>query len=217
MVIVVRYNINPCYDVLSWWYDMSTDPFESYKLYNALKLHFESSYDAVKYNFKSNVTPNSFFKRKDKYFFAKLGRKHNGELKDYYVANFKAGKSYIGDMMDEEGEQNYREHKRIQESIHRVFSIDINRLTEENVPFDYLFKTSDNAHPLVIKLWLQEEISLETVVILNAIFKFIDRESKNISDTIIWPDTRRLIEKYEPFVNFNRDKCLSLLTKGFTK
>jgi hypothetical protein len=196
---------------------MSTDPFESYKLYNALKLHFESSYDAVKYNFKSNVTPNSFFKRKDKYFFAKLGRKHNGELKDYYVANFKAGKSYIGDMMDEEGEQNYREHKRIQESIHRVFSIDINRLTEENVSFDYLFKTRDNAHPLVVKLWLQEEISLETVVILNAIFKFIDRESKNISDTIIWPDTRRLIEKYEPFVNFNRDKCLSLLTKGFTK
>jgi hypothetical protein len=195
---------------------MSTDPFESYKLYNALKLHFESSYDAVKYNFKSNVTPNSFFKRKDKYFFAKLGRKHNGELKDYYVANFKAGKSYIGDMMDEEGEQNYREHKRIQESIHRVFSIDINRLTEENVSFDYLFKTSDNAHPLVVKLWLQEEISLETVVILNAIFKFIDRESKNISDTIIWPDTRRLIEKYEPFVNFNRDKCLNLLTKGFT-
>ena len=193
------------------------DPFESYKLYNALKLHFESSYDAVKYNFKSNVTPNSFFKRKDKYFFAKLGRKHNGELKDYYVANFKAGKSYIGDMMDEEGEQNYREHKRIQESIHRVFSIDINRLTEENVSFDYLFKTGDNAHPLVVKLWLQEEISLETVVILNAIFKFIDRESKNISDTIIWPDTRRLIEKYEPFVNFNRDKCLSLLTKGFTK
>ena len=196
---------------------MSTDPFESYKLYNALKLHFESSYDAVKYNFKSNVTPNSFLKRKDKYFFAKLGRKHNGELKDYYVANFKAGKSYIGDMMDEEGEQNYREHKRIQESIHRVFSIDINRLTEENVSFDYLFKTGDNAHPLVVKLWLQEEISLETVVILNAIFKFIDRESKNISDTIVWPVTRRLIEKYEPFVNFNRDKCLSLLTKGFTK
>ena len=42
------------------------DPFESYKLYNALKLHFESDYDAIKYNFKSNVSPNSFFKRKDK-------------------------------------------------------------------------------------------------------------------------------------------------------
>ena len=193
-----------------------SDPFESYMLYNALKLHFESSYDAVKYNFKSNVTPSSFFKRKDKYFFAKLAKKYNGELKDFYVSQFINTETYIGDMMDSEAEQNYKDHKRIQESIHRVFSIDINRLTEENVPFDYLFKASDNAHPLVVKLWLREEISLETVVILNAIFKFIDRESKNISDTIIWPDTRRLIEKYEPFVNFNRDKCLNLLTKGFT-
>ena len=195
---------------------MSTDPFESYKLYNALKLHFESSYDAVKYNFKSNVTPSSFFKRKDKYFFAKLAKKYNGELKDFYISQFINTEKYVGDMMDEEADQNYKDYKRIQESIHRVFSIDINRLTEENVPFDYLFKASDNAHPLVVKLWLREEISLETVVILNAIFKFIDRESKNISDTIIWPDTRRLIEKYEPFVNFNRDKCLNLLTKGFT-
>jgi hypothetical protein len=193
-----------------------SDPFESYMLYNALKLHFESSYDAVKYNFKSNVTPSSFFKRKDKYFFAKLAKKYNGELKDFYISQFINTEKYVGDMMDEEADQNDKDYKRIQESIHRVFSIDINRLTEENVPFDYLFKASDNAHPLVVKLWLREEISLETVVILNAIFKFIDRESKNISDTIIWPDTRRLIEKYEPFVNFNRDKCLNLLTKGFT-
>ena len=33
-----------------------TDPFDSYKLYNALKLHFETDgYDAIKYNYKSNV------------------------------------------------------------------------------------------------------------------------------------------------------------------
>ena len=146
---------------------MSTDPFESYRLYNALKLHFESGYDAVKYNFKSNVTPKSFFNRKDKYFFAKLAKKHNGNLKDYYVANFKAGKSYIGDMMDEEGEQTYRDHKRIQESIHRVFSVDINRIREEDVVFNTLFEAKEGQHPLIIKLWLQEEISLETVVTVS--------------------------------------------------
>jgi len=195
---------------------MSTDPFESYQLYNALKLHFESGYDAVKYNFKSNVSPKSFFKRKDKYFFAKLAKKHNGNLKDYYISNFKAGLSYVGDMMDEEGEQNYRKHKRIQESIHRVFSIDINRLGEEDVSFNSMFQAIDGQHPLIIKLWLQEEISLETIVILNAIFGFISRESKNISDTIIWPDTQRKIEKYTPFVDFNRNKCIILLQKRFT-
>jgi hypothetical protein len=193
-----------------------TDPFESYKLYNALKLHFETGYDAVKYNFKSNVTPKSFFNRKDKYFFAKLAKKHNKELKDYYISNFKAGLSYVGDMMDAEAEQNYRDHKRIQESIHRVFSIDINRLGEEDVIFNRLFESVDGQHPRLIKLWLQEEISLETVVILNAIFGFIPRESVKISDTIIWPDTKRKIEKYTPFVNFDRNKCIKLLQKGFT-
>jgi hypothetical protein len=119
-------------------------------------------------------------------------------------------------MMDEEGEQTYRDHKRIQESIHRVFSVDINRIREEDVLFNTLFEAKEGQHPLIIKLWLQEEISLETVVILNAIFGFIDRESKNISDTIMWPDTQRKIEKYTPFVNFNRDKCISLLQKMFT-
>ena len=192
------------------------DPFESYKLYNALKLHFETNYDAIKYNFKSNVTPQSFFKRKDKYFFAKLAKKYNGELKDFYVSQFINTEKYVGDMMDSEAEQNYMKYKKIKESIHRVFSVDINRIGEENVPFDNLFKAVDGQHPLVVKLWMQEEISLETVVILNSIFGFIDRESKNISDTIIWPDTRRLIEKYTPFVNFDVNKCKKLLTKEFT-
>ena len=42
------------------------DPFESYKLYNALKLHFETDgYDAIKYHFKTSVKPTSFFNRKD--------------------------------------------------------------------------------------------------------------------------------------------------------
>ena len=193
-----------------------SDPFESYKLYNALKLHFETNYDAVKYNFKSNVTPQSFFKRKDKYFFAKLAKKYNGELKEFYISQFINTEKYVGDMMDSEAEQNYMKYKKIKESIHRVFSVDINRIGEENVPFDNMFKAVDGQHPLIVKLWMQEEISLETVIILNSIFGFIDRESKNISDTIIWPDTRRLIEKYTPFVSFNTNKCKTMLVSKFT-
>jgi len=105
---------------------MSTDPFESYKLYNALKLHFEQAgYDAIRYNYKSNVTPKSFFNRKDKYFFAKLAKKYNENLKEFYISQFINTEKYVGDMMDEEADQNYRDYKRIQESIHRVFSVDI--------------------------------------------------------------------------------------------
>ena len=192
-----------------------TDPFDSYKLYNALKLHFETNYDAVKYNFKSNVTPQSFFKRKDKYFFAKLAKKYNGELKDFYISQFINTEKYIGDMMDKDAEENYAKFKKIKESIHRVFSVDINILNEQEKQFDLLFKSENGQVPLVVKLWMQEEISLETVVILNSIFGFIERESDNISDTIMWPDIKRLIEKYNPFVYYNRDKCMKLLTNVF--
>jgi len=193
------------------------DPFESFKLYNALKLHFESdSYDAIKYNFKTNVKATSFLKRKDKYFFAKIARQYEKDLMGYYIANFKHGISYVGDMINEVGEDNYTNHKRIRESIHRVFSVDINRLTEEDCSFDELFESVDGQHPLVIQIWMQEDISLETVVILNSILGFIPRESKKISDTIIWPDIQRKIDKYGPFVKYDVNKCKTILTKAFT-
>lgn len=192
------------------------DPFESYKLYNALKLHFETDYDAVKYNFKSNVSSQSFFKRRDKYFFAKIAKHYEKDLKGYYVANFKHGVSYVGEMVNEVGEKNYIEHKKTLESLTRVFQNDINKLSEQKMEFDDLFKSEDGQHPLIVQLWMQEEITLETVVILNSLIGFIPRESKKISDTLIWPDIKRKIEKYTPFVNFDSTKCKLIILNGFT-
>ena len=193
------------------------DPFESYKLYNALKLHFETNYDAVKYNFKSNVSPQSFFKRKDKFFFAKLAKTYESELKEFYVANFKNDVKYVGDMLNEGGERYYREHKKVMESLTYRFQNDINKLNDMDVSFDSLLKAEDNSHPLIVKLWLQEEILLETIVILDSILGFVERENKKITDTIIWPDIYRKITKYKPFVKFNKDKCINLLKNTFTK
>ncbi len=191
------------------------DPFESYKLYNALKLHFETdNYDAVKYNFKTSVKPQSFFKRKDKYFFAKIANTYDN-LIEFYVANFKNDVKYVGDMLNEGGERYYRDHKKVLESLSYTFENDINKLAEDN-QFDSLLEANDNEHPLIIQLWMQDEIHLETVVIVDSITGFMDRESKKISETIIWPDIYRKITKYKPFVKFNKDRCVSVLKKSFT-
>jgi hypothetical protein len=194
------------------------DPFESYKLYNALKLHFESdSYDALKYNFKTSVKPTSFFKRKDKFFFAKLAKTYERDLREFYVANFKNDVKYVGDMLNEGGERYYREHKKVMESLSYQFENDINKLRDLDVEFDSLLEAEENNHPLIVRLWMQDEILLETVVILDALTGFVERENKKITDTIIWPDIYRKIMKYKPFVKFNKDKCVSLLKKTFTK
>jgi len=194
------------------------DPFESYKLYNAIKLHFETDgYDAIKYHFKTSVKPTSFFKRKDKFFFAKLAKTYESELKDFYIANFKNDVKYVGDMLNEGGEKYYRDHKKIMESLTYQFQTDINKLYDMDISFDELLVAEENNHPLIIKLWMQEEILLETIVILDSIIGFVERENKKITDTIIWPDIYRKIMKYKPFVKFDRDKCLNLLKKTFTK
>jgi len=193
------------------------DPFESYKLYNALKLHFESdSYDALKYNFKTSVKPTSFFKRKDKYFFAKLAKTYERDLREFYVANFKNDVKYVGDMLNEGGERYYRDHKKVMESLSYQFENDINKLHDMDVEFDSLLIAEENNHPLIIRLWMQGDILLETVVILDAITGFVERENKKITDTIIWPDIYRKIMKYKPFVKFNKDKSIDLLKKSFT-
>ena len=194
-----------------------TQPFDAYSMYNALKLHFEQdSYDAIKYNFQSNVTPKSFFARKDKYFFAKLAKTYDDKLLQYYIANFKNGVSYVGDMLNEGGETNFKQHMKIRESIHREFQKDINSLVDMDKEFDSFFE-ANQTHPLIIKLLMREEVNLETVVILDSILGFMDREGSKITETIIWPDIYRKVMKYKPFVDFNKSKCVDIIKKRFTK
>ena len=50
-------------------------PFDTYKTYLALKNHFtKDSYDYHKYQGKSRASLQSFYKRKDRYWFEKLSR-----------------------------------------------------------------------------------------------------------------------------------------------
>jgi hypothetical protein len=186
------------------------DPFESYKLYNALKLHFEGSYDAIKYNFKTNASPNSFFKRKDKYFFAKLA-KNQKDLMNYYVFNFIEDVKYITEMQD----RYYTEHKKIHESLTRTFQADINKLSADHA-FDELLAARYNQAPLIIEKWMHQEITLETVVILDSLTSFVYWEGKKITETILWPDLSRKITKYQPFVKFDREKYINITKKAFT-
>jgi len=194
----------------------SKAPFEAYKLYNALKLHFETDYDAVKYQFKTRVTTKSFFNRKDKYFFAKLANKHGDNLMKYYVANFINDVKYVGDMLDSDGESNYREMLKKHESISYVFKNDINTLSQKGNTFDELFEKGNETHPPIITLFLEGEICLETVVILNKLIGFMRRADAQITETIVWPELSRKIKKYDHFILINENKMKEIVLKAFT-
>jgi hypothetical protein len=194
----------------------------------AIKLHFEKdSYDAVKYNFKTSATPKSFYTRKDKYHFAKVAKKFidTKELVDYYVSNFVRGSKWVGDML-ETGDENYTQWKRYTESMRYRFTTDIEKLSNycdtNGLQFDDLFRISSNTsdggretHPPIIKMLLQEEIHLETVVILEKMLGFVPRLNKSITETLVWPELSSKIVKYKTFLSVDLHEFKKIVLSKF--
>lgn len=198
------------------------DPFDSYKLYQATKLHFESdSYDAPKYNFKTNVKPQAFFKRRDKYYFAKLAKEYpkQEQLVEYYVSQFAAGKKWVGDMINEEGEANYRKWKKVAESLGYEFQKDISTLCTraevESITFDDLLTVKDKQLPPVVTLYTRGDVGLTTIVILNKLTGFLHNANKSITETIVWPDLYRMFVKLEPFIKVDLNKMKKIVVNTF--
>ena len=195
------------------------EPYDVYKYYMAMKLHFESdSYEAPKYNYKTSARPQSFFKRRDKYHFAKLGRKFDDprELIDFFTAQFTASdKTWVGDMLQDE--EKYTDWQRRQQSLSYNFEQDINKLAEGAGVFDEMLETREgNNYPLVIEMFLQDEISLETVVILDRLTGFMRRADRTISETIVWPDLSKRIRKYGLLLRFDKDRMRRVVLRIFT-
>lgn len=191
------------------------EPYDAYRYYMAIKLHFETDdYDAPKYNFKTSVKPQSFWKRKDKYHFAKVGKKFDkaDELVQFYVSQFTNENKWIGDML--EGDQQYADWQKKNQSLSYIFQNDINTLAEKVKNFDDLF--SVDTHPLVVKEYLSDNICLETVVILDKLTNFMRKADKQITETIVWPDVSRLIRKYKTFVSCDLNKMKKIVLQGFT-
>jgi len=194
------------------------EPYDVYKYYMAMKLHFESdSYEAPKYNYKTSAKPQAFFKRRDKYHFAKLGRKFDEpeELINFFTAQFTTSdKSWVGDMLQDE--EKYVEWQRRQQSLSYNFEQDINKLAEEADAFDDLLKIQEGNYPLVIEKFLQDEISIETVVILDQLTGFMRRADRAITETIVWPDLSKRIRKYGLLLRFDKNRMRQIIIRMFT-
>jgi hypothetical protein len=192
------------------------EPYDSFRFYQSIKLHFESdSYDAIKYNYKTSVKPQSFWKRRDKYFFAKVGKKFDdaSELVRYYVSYFIQDKNWIGDMLDDD--DTYRLYQKRIQSLGYTFEQDLNKLAELG-NFDQVLDSSDG-HPSVITSYMSGDINIESVVILNQLTGFMNKADKEITETIVWPDVSRKIRKYSPFVSYDLEKAKNIVLRVFTQ
>ena len=188
--------------------------YDLYCTYQAIKLHFSSEqYNFFQYDGKTRVSIDAFQKRRDKFLFHRLARKYRDEeMVPFLVANFvDRDDNWTKSLLEEEAEQAYRDWKRRTDAMTRVYTEDLQKIaTKEN--FNDLFKVEEGQHPKLLVLFMQNEVTMETMVILNNLFDFIKIWDKKISDDIIYPKISRKIRKYGSFLNVNVDKY-KLLTR----
>jgi hypothetical protein len=187
------------------------DDFSVYRMYIALKLHFTTdNYDAIAQKGKVKASRIAFNKRKDLFSIKKIAKTYSDEdVANFLVANFSSGDRW-GGMFDIEAGKRFTEWKKKIESLSYVFSQDLDNiileLEEEGLKFEDMFKISNGQHPYIIKAYLRKTITLETLVILDKIYNFLDTFNSTITDTVVWPDISRLIKKYKPFLKINIEK-----------
>ena len=191
----------------------TTDAFDIYVYYLALKRHFTSNYDFFKYNGKVKANAMSCENRKDKFFFYKLSKKK--EAKDIILANMLANpNAWAGELLDDKAESIYKEWIKRKQSLTYQFKSDIINLDDD---FNDNFVVHDGQHPRLLKLYMMNDISLETLVMICDITNCIGHWEKNISDTIVFPDINKLVRKYRPFLDYDKPKMRKILLDKYNE
>jgi hypothetical protein len=194
------------------------DEYSVYKMYLALKLHFTTDqYDVIKQKGRIRASRQAFAKRKDIFSIRKVSKTYSDEeVANFLVANFTSGDRW-GGLFDAEANERYTEWQKKVQSLSYVFTNDLDALIEEleaeNKTFDDAFTIAKTQHPYIIKAFLRKTITLETLVILEKINPFLDKFDTDLSTDIMWPDISRLIRKYKPFLQFDKEKYSGILRR----
>lgn len=184
-----------------------TEPFEVYKLYLALKLHFtKKDYDITKTKGAVRVKEETFLKRKDLTAIRKLARDYSRkEIIDLLVANFVSGEKW-GGLFDIESKKRYDSWLSRKNKREYIFEQDVAKLQLEMEKREVvdIFSAKSGQHPLTMQLYFANMISIESLVILDKIFNYAEE-----LDDIFLSEYALLIMKYRPFVKVT-DKMKSV-------
>lgn len=192
--------------------------YEVFGLYQSIKLHFTTdNYDYFKYNGKTHLSIESFEKRKDKWHFYKLSRRlqNKDEMLNFIVANFVGNENtWVGELLDDQSDIVYRQRQKVIQSLSYTFQNDCEKLFSTTGDPNSVLRSESGDYPTLLTKALRKEIEIESVCILDSLLGFVPMWTDRITDTIRWPNIRRKILKYKPFIEFDKTRYKLLLKKA---
>tara|TARA_R110002167_G_scaffold167824_2_gene365433 strand:- start:204 stop:815 length:612 start_codon:yes stop_codon:yes gene_type:complete len=195
--------------------------YNAYKTYIALKTHFTTDYyDYFEQKGKIKANEQSFLKRKDKFFFEKLENKYKEDLVDFFVSNMVTDQSaWVGSMVGDKAERVFNDWKKRRQSLKYSFREDMvsirDYMDKNDITFDNIFTCVDDQHPIILKLLIAEEISIESFIILDRVLNFIRHINHFLLDEYIWLEYNKKVKKYSPFVVTDRKEYLTVMKNVF--
>lgn len=190
----------------------SKSGFIAYQEYTAIKRHFTTKYDYFKYNGKTRLSIDNFNSRNDSYYFHKLSKKRF--FKELILSNVVLNpKIWVGELFQEEAHENYLSWKKKTDSMTQHISDNLRYLKDNSLKENFISKDGD--YPYVVFLYLQKQLSLETLTIMAKITNSTGYWNQNVSDTVIFPDILTKIEKYHPFLLYSPEKIKKVIKTHF--
>lgn len=184
------------------------DPFETFCLDRSLRFHFtQIAYDYHKYRGKAGVSVAQFEKRTDKAFYHKLAKRD--DVGQYLLANISHDPRVWSDSLpSKECEAQYFRWLKTKESLTYTFRDNIDQLEGD---FKSHFVVTNGEYPSALKKMVRQEITKETIVILNRLLNFLGHWKANIKDPILWPEIHTNLVKYSVFVDVDLYKYKDVL------
>lgn len=175
---------------------MTKDGYEVYIMYLALQRHFSTSYDYFQYNGKVKASVEAYSSRSDVYSFEKVTKIIKKEdREDFFVAHFLDNpKEWIKNM----SRSKFEEYMSVYKQFPIRFKQDMEFIKMNNP--SSLVWSDTNQIPLIHRYVLDQTLSMESVVMLDVLFPFIDNHEETIKVPFVWPDYINKIKKYRPFV-----------------
>ena len=183
------------------------DGFKAYKYYMAVKLHFTSpKYNVFESRGHVKGTREAFNSRNDRYIFEKLAQKYSDDkdIIQFFVSNFAYGND-TAIYGNSEAEELYAQWQKRKQSISKIFVDDlaniINFCDVHKLNYDSIFNLTNNEIPVILTLYLNGKVTIETLNIIDSINPFLDSWKSNPALQIIMGDSFLRIKKLTGFVS----------------
>jgi hypothetical protein len=104
------------------------------------------------------------------------------------------------------------------ESFSYLFKQDMEKIKDNSQftnPSDMWTVDNSNMHPEVLRLFLGNKVSLESMVGANRVLKFVSLWDRTITENFIWPDISKNIKKYDAFLRIDEKNIRKIMKEVF--